>query len=293
LPKGLFLGGAPANAGYHLARQGLHVLPISAVGRDFLGEEALRRVKTWGVETTFIGISREYATGTVRASLDPAGVASYQFTRDVAWDHISISRALRALRPSPAAIVHGTLALRTAANRRALDELLKAWPRALRVLDVNLRAPFDDDGVIAWALQRAQLIKLNDAELVRITGLPAGSPSALAKAARQLSSRCGDAQVCVTAGEKGAGLWWQGKWNWESGRRVDVRDTVGAGDAFLGGLLGGLLKPNPSPARCLAQACRLGEFVASRDGATPDYSLDRSCRPIAAGSSRRSASRTR
>ena len=143
LPKGLFLGGAPANAGYHLARQGLQVFPVSAVGRDFLGEEALRRVKTWGVETRFIGVTRHHATGTVRASLDRDGAASYQITRDVAWDHISISDALRALRPQPAAVVHGTLALRNAANRQVLDQLLKTWPRALRVLDVNLRSPFD------------------------------------------------------------------------------------------------------------------------------------------------------
>jgi fructokinase len=216
----------------------------------------------------------------VRASLDRAGVAAYQITRDVAWDHLSVPASLRSIRPQPAALVHGTLALRSAGNRDALDRLLKAWPKALRVLDVNLRAPFDGAAVIEWALKRAQLIKLNDSELARITGVAGRARSTLEKGARRLSQRCAGAQVCVTAGERGAGLWWQGRWFWESGRRVAVRDTVGAGDAFLGALLGGLLRPVPDPARCLAQACRLGEFVASRDGATPEYSLDRSERRV-------------
>jgi len=81
-------------------------------------------------------------------------------------------------------------------------------------------------------------------------------------------------RVCVTAGARGAGLWWDGDWFWEDAQPVAVRDTVGAGDAFLGALLGALFVRHASPAAALAQACRMGEFVASRDGATPAYRLD-------------------
>src|SRR5882672_1979392 len=94
LPKGLFLGGAPINAAYHLAKQGFRVLPVSAVGRDFLGEEALRRIASWGLEVRYITRHLRRPTGTVRAALDQAGIATYQITRDVAWDHIAVSGRL-------------------------------------------------------------------------------------------------------------------------------------------------------------------------------------------------------
>ena len=76
LPKGLFLGGAPINAAYHLARYGLTVLPVTAVGRDFLGDEALRRVASWGLDTKFVGRDSAHPTGVVTATLDAAGAAT-------------------------------------------------------------------------------------------------------------------------------------------------------------------------------------------------------------------------
>ena len=279
LPRGLFLGGAPINAAYHLAKQGLEVLPITAVGRDFLGDEVLRRVENWGVDTRFIGRDRSHPTGTVSATLDLSGVAAYQFRRDVAWDHIPVTPALRRIRPAPSAVLFGTLSLRGVPNREALDTLLNAWPDALRVVDLNFRAPFDTDAVTRFALMRAQLVKLNDGELAKLTGEKGKSEISLRRGAVRLAKQNQLQCICVTAGDRGAGLLWEGEWRWENARQVNVRDTVGAGDAFLGALLGELLRKGSRPAQALAQACRLGEFVASRDGATPDYQLDGRRRP--------------
>lgn len=281
LPKGIFLGGAPINAAYHLAKQNLRVLPVSAVGRDFLGDEAVRRVASWGVDVRFITRAPRRPTGTVRAAIDVAGIATYQITRDVAWDHIAVLRGLLNLKPKPAAIVYGTLALRDSANRRALQKLLKAWPEAVRVVDLNFRAPFDTAAITSFALKDARLVKLNDGELTKLTGESGRSADSLERGAKRFAEKYKVQRICVTAGERGAGLWWDGEWFWEEARAVKVRDTVGAGDAFLGALLGGLLAREESPSRALAQACRLGEFVASRDGATPAYRLDRSGRPVA------------
>ena len=271
LPRGLFLGGAPMNAAYHLSRQGLRVLPLTAVGKDFLGDEALRRLRSWGVDTRFVGQHDDRPTGTVSATLDANGVASYRIERNVAWDRIGISAKLTEAARAPDAIVFGTLALRGRGNRHALTELLSSWPAALRVVDLNLRSPFDGKGVRAFALRAAQLLKLNDEELGILVGQRLRNPSSLASAARGLSREYGIARICVTAGARGAGLWWDGEWMWEDAKPIEVRDTVGAGDAFLAGLLGTLLRKGTAD-EALRRACRLGEFVASRDGATPDYS---------------------
>src|SRR3954471_16835981 len=79
LPKGIFLGGAPINAAYHLSRQGLNALPVTAVGRDFLGGEVLRRIAGWGLDSRAITRDRRRPTGTVVATLDARGSASYEF----------------------------------------------------------------------------------------------------------------------------------------------------------------------------------------------------------------------
>lgn len=281
LPRGIFLGGAPLNVAYHLTRLGVHALPISAVGRDFLGDEALRRIAAWPADTTFISRHRRRPTGTVRASLDPRGVASYEIAERVAWDRIEIPRSLRRL-TAPAALVYGSLALRGASNRVALMELAQAWPDTLRVLDLNLRPPFDRGDGVGFALSYAQLIKLNDDELQRRTGLPVRNERELEKATRQFAAKQRTSRVCVTAGARGAGLLWAGDWAWANGRPVAVRDTVGAGDAFLAGFLAAHLRRRETPKQALASACRLGEFVAAHDGATPPYTIDAAGRPAAA-----------
>lgn len=277
LPHGIFLGGAPLNVAYHLSRLGLAPVMISAVGRDFLGDEALRRIDSWGVDCSSITRQKE-ATGVVRASLDRAGAAHYTFDPRSAWDRISTLKKPRLSAP-PAAIVFGTLALRRKPNQQALASLLAAWPEALRVVDLNLRTPFDRSDAIEWALPHASVLKLNTDELARLTSVQRKTPAGWAKAAQQLSLRYKIARICITAGKQGAGLLWDGTWFWSDARPVKVRDTVGAGDAFLAGLLASLLLRNETPPNALASACRLGEFVAAQDGATPAYRCDSRGRP--------------
>ncbi|WP_414662361.1 PfkB family carbohydrate kinase [Horticoccus sp. 23ND18S-11] len=270
LPRGIFLGGAPLNVAYHLSRHGADVIPISAVGRDFLGDEAIRRIAAWKIPTTHLQRHRTLPTGTVHAKVDSHGAASYTITRSVSWDSIAFPRSLNA-RVVPAAIVYGSLALRGPSNRRTLQRLFAAWPDAVRVLDVNLRQPFDRGPGLRLALDSAQLLKLNHEELARLTSQPIKDVAAIEAAARRLAQSRHLQGVCVTAGARGAGLWWKGQWFWEQGRPVAVKDTIGAGDAFLGALLANLMVRSDSPAKALAQACRMGEFVAARDGATPPY----------------------
>jgi fructokinase len=279
LPRGIFLGGAPLNVAYHLACNGVQAYPITAVGQDFLGAEILRRLAAWRIDTRFVAQLPRSPTGTVRATLDAAGVATYDIARDVAWDRIPVTAPLLKCTP-PAALVFGSLALRENPNRLALEKLCRAWPSTLRVLDINLRPPFDQRDAIAFALKLAQLVKLNDEELARLTAAPTGSLAQLRSATGKFAATHGLTRVCVTAGARGAGLWWEGNWIWSPGRKVLVRDTVGAGDSFLGALLASLLLRDLPPAQALARACRLGEFIASRDGATPPYRFNAKGQPV-------------
>jgi fructokinase len=115
LPKGLFAGGAPINVAYHLRQFGINSLPLTAVGKDFLGREMLRRFGGWELSAELVS-EVDQPTGAVIAELDSAGVASYTFLDDVAWDHIPLTEQIMEQAPSADAIVFGTLAQRSEGN---------------------------------------------------------------------------------------------------------------------------------------------------------------------------------
>lgn len=272
LPRGLFPGGAPINVAYHLKQLGAHPIPVTAVGRDQLGEELLYRLKAWEVDTSAVSTHPTKPTGLARVTVVNSG-PRFEILEDVAWDWIELrSSALERARDC-AAVVFGSLAQRSPCNRQQLTVLLDCCPSALKVFDVNLRAPYDS-AERAWSLaRRANLIKLNDQELSLLLNrtVPAAE---LANAARQFADRVEAARICVTAGAAGAGLLLDGDWHWEAARPVPVRDSVGAGDAFLAALLFGLMCGNNAPAEVLRRSCRLAEFVVTQDGATPAYRVD-------------------
>jgi fructokinase len=270
LPRGLFLGGAPLNVAYHLRRQGARPYPISAVGNDFLGEEALRRVRGWTVETSGVALQFDAPTGVVQANLREDGSAAYEIKTGAAWDKIP--------RPDPLgdwttaqAIVYGTLALRSPSNRLTLQKILEAVPGAFKVCDLNLREPYTEAAAVEMAVRVCDLLKVNQDELARLTPVGEATPEGWKSAAWHLAEKMGGKEMVVTAGAEGAGLWWKGVWHWCAGQPVEVRDTIGAGDAFLAALINGLILKQLEPAMVLRQACRLGEFVASQDGATSEY----------------------
>ena len=271
LPHGTFPGGAPFNVAYHLHRLAVPVYPISAVGNDDLGEQLLQRLAQWGVSTSAITRHATLPTGRVSATLSSQGDAHYVIARDVAWDRITVAlNTLKTAATSPA-LVFGSLALRSAENRAALKQLIDALPtNAWRVFDVNLRAPHDDLALVREFASSANVLKLNATEAARLVDATE-SPGQEESHARSLAAQFNASLICITAGERGAGLLRADHWTWVSARRVVVADTVGAGDAFLAAFLVGLLRAVLTDTEMLSAACRLGEWVASHPGATPDY----------------------
>lgn len=267
LPQGLFLGGAPLNVAYHLRRLGQNSQMISAVGHDLLGDETKRRLTRWGFSIDLLSTSKKRPTGTVRVDVGPRGQPKFEIIREVAWDDIQLSSTSRILAPRALAVVFGSLAQRSENNRRKLQELLRLTEGALRIFDVNLRPPFDPSARVLELCREADVIKLNDQELQRFVG--ASKPLPLELRARRFAERTACQRICVTAGARGAGALWDGKWFWENARPVNVVDTVGAGDAFLAGFLNAWTQQAPV-GRCLQQACRLAEYVAARPGAQPE-----------------------
>ncbi len=280
LPEGLFAGGAPFNVAHHLHGHGCEAWPVSAVGADVLGDELLRRLRDQGLPTGAIHRAEGRRTGFVRATIGPAGDARYEIVADVAWDAIPASAEALALAARADAFVFGSLALRSGFNADGLDRFLAALPpRALRVFDVNLRAPHDDLALVRRLAKRATLLKLNREEAARLATAIGERSDSPEDHARALARDAGVATVCITGGAHGAGLLTADRWHEEAGRSVAVADTIGAGDGFLASLVSSLLRDPGDPPGALARACRLGEWISTRRGATPRYTGDTPLEP--------------
>jgi fructokinase len=103
---------------------------------------------------------------------------------------------------------------------------------------------------------------------------PPRSLGELAAACATLEAATATRCICVTMGKAGAALWEDGQVVHARAPAVTVRDTVGAGDAFMAGLMMGVTNGVDRPT-LLTTACELGAFVASRDGATPPFPPER------------------
>jgi fructokinase len=277
LPSGKHAGGAPFNVTAHLAQLGASVSLISAVGRDPLGDEILQVARHKKVNVDFVSRVRiGLPTGTVVATVDEKGNATYELVKPAAWDEIQVSESALEAVAKARAFTFGSLAGRSPYNIEQLDRLL-AVKGPLKFFDVNLRPPFIDPTLVMKLAKRADVIKLNDGEAGRLaswlrTGeLQPDTPRTsgeIAEACAAIAEATGVSHICVTLAEEGAVLWDGTDLISAPAPKVEVKDTVGAGDAFMAGLMIGLTHGMKSR-QVLENACRLGAYVASHDGATP------------------------
>ena len=269
LPEGLFLGGAPFNVACHLRATGTPVSMVSRVGNDRLGDEVLRRAARYGVGTDLIQVDPLLPTGFVRVHVDERGNGSYEICEPAAWDAIEANESLLARAARARAIVFGSLAQRNTTTRATIERLWKvAFDHALMVCDVNLRPPYDDLEVIRASLGMADVVKVSDAELKRLSGTFGWEAHDEREMMQGVAEHFGCSVVCVTRGSRGAALLHDGAFTEHPGFPAEVRDTVGAGDAFLAVLLAGLLAGSPD-AELLQHANLMGAYVVTQFGAVP------------------------
>lgn len=268
LPTGALPGGAPLNVAIHLKKQGKIPVLVSAIGDDEEGKRLMDYLQQSEIYTYLIQTDKTLPTSKVLVHLDENKNASYEICNPVAWDNIQMNKEVAQAAESADLIVFGSLASRNPPTRNTLFQLLEKTEATL-LLDVNLRPPFSQK-IVEELLQESDFIKLNDDELREISNWNSftGTEKELAS---YVSNHYNCPTVCVTRGENGALLYIDGVFYEHPGFKVEVTDTVGAGDSFLAGLIVALSK-KWEPEKALEYACALGAFVASKKGAVPDYS---------------------
>ncbi|VUS81167.1 PfkB family carbohydrate kinase [Klebsiella spallanzanii] len=265
-------GGATLNVAYHLKKLGCRIVPVSSVGSDRLGSQSLSIIKNeWCCDISEIEVLKDVGTGVVDVKIDAAGDATYDIHNPAAWDYIRISHSAKNLTCS--AFVYGSVALRSAYNQRSFADFLQIY-QGLKCFDVNLREGQNDIQIVGKFLQHADFIKLNESELDQVADHFHIVGENIEERIFALTGIIGHKIICITRGDKSPVLYWKGNIYHGQAVRVDVKNTIGAGDAFFAAMINALINPDFDPVAALYKSSILGSWVATKEGAQPKYDSD-------------------
>ena len=269
LPEGKKIGGAPANFAYHVSQFGLPSCVVSAVGDDHLGKEILDNFTSKGLNQLISVVP--YPTGTVQVELDEAGIPIYDIKENVAWDNIPYNEALEGLAKETKAVCFGSLAQRNVVSRETINKFLDAMPmtdESLVVFDVNLRQGFYNKEILCNSMERCNILKINDEELVTVSRMFGYPGIDLQDKCWILLGKYNLKMLILTCGVNGSYVFTPGNVSFQPTPKVEVADTVGAGDSFTAAFIASILKGKSVP-EAHSIAVRTSAFVCTKKGAMP------------------------
>ena len=261
------IGGAPLNVAVRLGSFNNNVTLISAIGNDNSGHALLHYLKDQNINTACIQLLNKVKTGEVKVLLNEKGSASYNIEYPSAWDKITLTDDSKRAVKQTDALVFGSLVTRDEVSRRTLYELVKL--AKYKIFDLNLRTPHYSKKVLLHLMQESDFIKLNDEELYEVSELMGSKFNSLEQNLKFISDQTNTKHICVTKGPFGAVLLSDEKLYYNSGYKIKVADTVGAGDSFLGALISQLIN-GEDPQKAIDFACAIGALVAKSEGANPN-----------------------
>jgi fructokinase len=270
-PSGPLLGGATANFACHASRLGGEIYMVSGVGQDKQGEELLQMYHNHGVRTELVEVLEDYPTGVVTVKLSESGMPAFTIGADAAWDYWSWNSMIERKVKQADALYFGTLGQRGQSPR---DGIRKALGIAmndgkLRVLDINLRAPFFDHALIRESINLCSVLKLSDEEIKPVLqACEIDGSKSEENGLRELQVKFELDIVAMTKGAEGAILLHPGGIVEHPGFPATVVDTVGAGDSFTASMTIGLLE-GKGYADIVVDACKVAAGVCSHAGAAP------------------------
>ena len=234
------MGGSPFNLARAAALQGGRVGYLSPFSTDSFGQQFKALCLTDGVQVLSPDSRRPTSLAVVTLR---DGQPSYGFYREgIADRDYSAEQVLRLLQSLPAGVLHtGSLMLVPPENEKIMEVIAGARALGWTIsLDVNLRPRVAEDlsaycGAVMQAVELADWVKASDEDL-EILGFGAAS-LATASELRQRFARGANQRVALTFGGAGAYLWVEGEEASAAAPRVELVDTVGAGDTFWGSCL--------------------------------------------------------
>lgn len=241
------VGGAPANVASCVAKLGRHASLITQVGQDAFGEKIIDTLTEVGVDTRYILQTSQANTALAFVSLTQTGERDFAFYRKPSADMLLKAEQVQDIHFDKTDILHFCSvdlvpsAMKTT-HEAIIEKMIEA--QGTIVFDPNLRFPLWDSKeelkhTVRAFIPKAHVLKIADDELEFITGITDQ------EAAVQSLFEGNVEIVIVTQGKDGASLYTNsGKAAEHPGFNIEVKDTTGAGDAFIGAILYQLLGNN-------------------------------------------------
>lgn len=269
LPEGKKIGGAPANFAYHVSQFGLPSCVVSAIGDDALGKEIIENFTSKGLDQLIAEVP--YPTGTVQVEIDQTGIPLYDIKENVAWDNIPYTEHLDALAKRTKAVCFGSLAQRNVVSRETINHFLDTMPKDddnLIVFDVNLRQGFYNKEILCKSMQNCNILKINDEELITVSRMFGYPGIDLQDKCWILLGKYNLKMLILTCGINGSYVFTPGNVSFQPTPKVEVADTVGAGDSFTAAFIASILK-GKSVTEAHTIAVKTSAFVCTQKGAMP------------------------
>lgn len=269
LPEGKKIGGAPANFAYHVSQFGLPSCVVSAIGDDALGKEIIENFTSKGLDQLIAEVP--YPTGTVQVEIDQTGIPLYDIKENVAWDNIPYTEHLDALAKRTKAVCFGSLAQRNVVSRETINHFLDTMPKdddSLIVFDVNLRQGFYNKEILCKSMQNCNILKINDEELITVSRMFGYPGIDLQDKCWILLGKYNLKMLILTCGINGSYVFTPGNVSFQPTPKVEVADTVGAGDSFTAAFIASILK-GKSVTEAHTIAVETSAFVCTQKGAMP------------------------
>ncbi|MBR1464994.1 MAG: carbohydrate kinase [Bacteroidaceae bacterium] len=268
LPEGKKLGGAPANFAYHAGQFGLDTIAISALGEDALADETVKAFEEHNL--AYLMPSVPFPTGTVQVTLSGEGIPSYEIKEGVAWDNIPFTPEMEAIAKSARAVCFGSLAQRNEVSRSTIRQFLASTPAdCLKICDINLRQQFYSKEILEDSFNLCNILKINDEELVVVSRMFGYEGLDMSDTCKKLVSDYGLKMLVLTCGTNGSYVFTDdGLTSFQDTPKVEVADTVGAGDSFTGSFCACIINGKPVQ-EAHKTAVRVSAFVCTQNGAMP------------------------
>lgn len=270
LPEGKKIGGAPANFAYHVSQFGLNSKVVSAVGEDKLGAEILENLQAKKLKMQIETVP--YPTGIVQVELDAEGVPCYDIKEGVAWDNIPYTKDLDELAHQACAVCFGSLAQRSVVSRNTINAFLDAMPHdanVLKIFDINLRQSFYTKEILCNSFKRCNILKINDEELVTVSRMFGYPGIDLQDKCWILLGKYNLKMLILTCGVNGSYVFTPGEMSFVETPKVEVADTVGAGDSFTAAFVAAILS-GKTVREAHELAVETSAYVCTQNGAMPE-----------------------
>ena len=261
LPEGKKLGGAPANFAYHAGQfvGSDNSIAISALGEDKLAEETIEALEEHGLKYLMPRVP--YPTGTVQVTLNEEGIPTYDIKENVAWDNIPFTPEIEEIAANCRAVCYGSLAQRNVVSRENIHRFLDATPNdCMKIFDINLRQQFYNKEIIQQSMRRCNILKINDEEDIE-------------NKCWLILGKYNLDMLVLTCGTNGSYVFTRGQMSFQETPKVEVADTVGAGDSFTGSFCAAILNGKPVT-EAHELAVKVSAYVCTQNGAMPTLPPD-------------------